>query len=204
MESSQSDGNASESGGGTADFGGLPEEDREVLRQVARDSILHGLSHGRPLAVKPGGYPPPLEAPGAVFVTLKTRGRLRGCIGSYVARRPLVEDVADNAFAAAFRDPRFPHLTESELEELTFHISLLTPPIPLEVRDRSELLAALRPGLDGLLMEDPPHRATFLPQVWESLPDPVDFVEELFRKGGLPRNHWAPTLRFSRYTVQEF
>jgi len=204
MESSQAGGNASESGGDTVEFGGLSQREREILRQVAQDSILHGLSHGRPLIVRPGSYPALLEEPGAVFVTLKTRGRLRGCIGSYVARRPLVEDVADNAFAAAFRDPRFPHITESDLDHLTVHISLLATPVPLEVRDRDELLAALRPGVDGLLMEDPPHRATFLPQVWESLPDPANFVEELFRKGGLPRHHWAPTLRFSRYTVQEF
>jgi AmmeMemoRadiSam system protein A len=138
-----------------------------------------------------------------VFVTLKRHGTLRGCIGSYQARRPLVEDVADNAFAAAFLDPRFRALEASEVEGLTLHISLLTPPVPLQVRDRPELLASLRPGVDGLLLEDLPHRATFLPQVWETLPDPTDFLEELFHKAGLPRHHWSPTLRFYRYTVRE-
>ncbi|MGW8264986.1 MAG: AmmeMemoRadiSam system protein A [Longimicrobiales bacterium] len=182
----------------------LGEREREILRQVALDSIRHGLTAGSPLPVTPGSYPAPLEEPGAVFVTLELRKRLRGCIGSYLARRPLVKDVAENAFAAAFRDPRFPPLAPEELQELEFHISLLTPPVPMEVESREELLAALRPGVDGLLLEDPPHRSTFLPQVWEALPDPKDFLDELLRKGGLRKGHWSPTLRVHRYTVQEF
>ena len=182
----------------------LGDRECEILRQVALDSIRHGLTEGRPLPVTPGSYPAPLEEPGAVFVTLELRGRLRGCIGSYLARRPLVKDVAENAFAAAFRDPRFSPLPPGELAELDLHISLLTPPVPVEVESREELLATLRPGVDGLLLEDPPHRSTFLPQVWEALPDPNDFLDELLRKGGLPRGHWSSTLRFHRYTVQEF
>jgi len=145
-----------------------------------------------------------LEEPGAVFVTLELNGHLRGCIGSYLARRPLVRDVAENAFAAAFRDPRFPPLSVDELPQLEFHISLLTRPVPLPVNSREELLATLRPGVDGLLLEDPPHRSTFLPQVWESLPDPGEFLDHLLLKGGLPRGYWSPSLRFLRYTVREF
>jgi AmmeMemoRadiSam system protein A len=182
----------------------LGDREREILRQVALDSIRHGLTDGRSLPVTPGSYPAPLEEPGAVFVTLELRGRLRGCIGSYLARRTLVKDVAENAYAAAFRDPRFPPLTPEELQELDLHISLLTPPVPLEARSREELLATLRPGVDGLLLEDPPHRSTFLPQVWEALPDPNDFLDELLLKGGLRKGHWSSTLRFHRYTVQEF
>ena len=182
----------------------LGEREQEILRQVARDSIQHGLSRDRPLPVTPGSYPAPLEEPGAVFVTLEREGRLRGCIGSYVARRPLVEDVAENAFAAAFLDPRFPPLSREETDGLDLHISLLTPPVPVEATTRRELLDTLRPGVDGLLLEDPPHRATFLPQVWEALPDPDEFLDQLFMKGGLPRGHWSPTLRFHRYTVLEF
>jgi AmmeMemoRadiSam system protein A len=195
--------------------GGVPEEppasvvtlgDREceILRQVALESIRHGFGGGSPLPVTPGSYPAPLEELGAVFVTLELRGRLRGCIGSYLARRPLVEDVAENAYAAAFRDPRFSPLDPEEMGDLDLHISLLTPPVPLEVGSREELLATLRPDVDGLLLEDPPHRATFLPQVWRALPDPGDFLDELLRKGGLRKGHWSPTLRFHRYTVQEF
>jgi len=182
----------------------LGDREREILRQVALDSIRHGLATGSPLPITPGSYPAPLEEPGAAFVTLELGKRLRGCIGSYLARRPLVRDVAENAFAAAFRDPRFPPLTPEELQGLDFQISLLTPPVLVEVESREELLAALRPGVDGLLLEDPPHRSIFLPQVWEALPDPDDFLDELLRKGGLRKGHWSPTLRFHRYTVQEF
>ncbi len=182
----------------------LGEREQEILRQVAMDSIRHGLSRDRPLPVGPGSYPAPLEEPGAVFVTLEREGRLRGCIGSYLARRPLVEDVAENAFAAAFLDPRFRPLSREEMDGLELHISLLTPPVPVEAANRGELLATLRPGVDGLLLEDPPHRATFLPQVWEALPDPEEFLDQLFTKGGLARGHWSPTLRFHRYTVLEF
>lgn len=203
MESSNSGPSAVNDGPSAGDPGDLEEQEREILRRVAWDSIRHGLSHGCPPGVPLGSYPAPLEERGAVFVTLKCHGRLRGCIGSYEARRPLIEDVSENAFAAAFLDPRFPALDVSEMDGLTMHISVLTPPAPLEVGDRSELLATLRPGVDGLLLEDPPHRATFLPQVWEALPSPDDFLDELFQKGGLPRNHWSPTLRFHRYTVRE-
>lgn len=183
---------------------GLSSADKETLRRVALDSIRMGLSHGRPLAVEPADFPPRLRAPGAVFVTLEKGGTLRGCIGSHLAERPLVEDVAKNAFAAAFRDPRFPALVEEELEDLEFHISLLTHPERLTVGGREELLTKLRPGLDGLLLEDPPRRSTFLPQVWDALPDPQDFLEELLLKGGFPRDHWSQTLQVSRYTVLEF
>lgn len=182
----------------------LGEPEIDILRRVALDSIRHGLRYGRPLAIPHGTYSGPLEEPGAVFVTLELNGHLRGCIGTYVARRPLVRDVAENAFAAAFRDPRFPPLSAHELPQLEFHISLLTPPVPLPVGSREELLATLRPGVDGLLLEDPPHRSTFLPQVWASLPDPGEFLDHLFQKGGLPRGYWSPTLRFQRYTVREF
>jgi AmmeMemoRadiSam system protein A len=191
-------------GAGSGVVVNLGEREQEILRQVAMGSIKHGFSHDRPLPVTPGSYPAPLEEPGAVFVTLERKGRLRGCIGSYQARRPLVEDVAENAFAAAFLDPRFRPLSPEELSGLDLHISLLTPPVPVQIESREELLAILHPGVDGLLLEDPPHRATFLPQVWDALPDPEEFLDQLFTKSGLPRGHWSPTLRFHRYTVLEF
>jgi AmmeMemoRadiSam system protein A len=144
-----------------------------------------------------------LRKPGAAFVTLDIRGRLRGCVGSLSASAPLVQDVARNAFAAAFQDYRFSPLTGEELPQLGLHISLLTPPLPFEVNTRDELIRTLRPGVDGLLLEDPPFRSTFLPQVWESLPDPEDFLSELFLKAGLPPDHWSPSLRFRRYRVEE-
>jgi AmmeMemoRadiSam system protein A len=182
----------------------LGPEDRKRLRDVAEASIQAGLETGRALDPDPGSYPQGLMAQGATFVTLELEGRLRGCVGSFEASRSLLEDVARNAFAAAFRDHRFSPLSRDELGRLDIHISLLTPLVPLAVESREELIRILRPGVDGLLMEDPPHRATFLPQVWEALPEPDDFLEELFRKAGLPPGHWSRSLTFSRYQVEGF
>lgn len=177
---------------------------QEVLRQIARDSITVGLEEGEPLAVQLEHYPGRLREPGAVFVTLERHGRLRGCIGSYTACRPLAEDVAENAFGAAFRDPRFPPLTSGDVDDLDLHISLLTPLEPLPVTSREDLLGKLIPGRDGLLLEVPPRRSTFLPQVWDSIPDPEAFLEQLLRKAGLPVDYWSPDLTFHRYRVVEF
>jgi len=171
---------------------------------VAWRSIDFGLEEGRPLELTAESYPPPLQEEGATFVTLEVGGRLRGCIGTYLPRRPLVMDVAENAFSAAFRDHRFPPVSESERKELELHISLLAPLAALDVESEGDLLRALRPGVDGLLLEDPPHRSTFLPQVWDSLPDPLEFLAQLKLKAGLPRDHWSPNVRFYRYTVEEF
>jgi uncharacterized protein len=178
-------------------------EDREALLRVARDSISHGLKHSRALKVQPAEHPPALQEPGATFVTLELGGVLRVCVGSLEPRRPLVVDVALNAFSAAFHDFRFPPLSPEELPDLELHVSVLRPPVPLEVGSRQELLRALRPGTDGLVLEDPPFRSTFLPQVWESLQDPEDFLRELLLKAGLPGDHWSPTVRFRRYGVEE-
>lgn len=182
----------------------LTDQNREILRQVAMDSVLHGLEDGRALSVSLESYPGPLREDGAVFVTLERGDRLRGCIGSYLPRRPLVEDVAENAFAAAFRDPRFPPLSREEVDGLDLHISLLTPLVLVTAESREDLLRIMRPGVDGILLEDPPHRSTFLPQVWDQLPDPSTFLDELFLKAGLSQRHWSQTLQIHRYTVEEF
>jgi AmmeMemoRadiSam system protein A len=148
-------------------------------------------------------YPPELRRPGASFVTIRdAAGGLRGCIGSLEARRPLVEDVAENAFSAAFGDSRFPALQVDELPDLELHVSILGPPEALAPRSRAELLAMLRPGRDGLILEDRGRRATFLPQVWESLSDADDFVGQLWRKAGLPEDHWSPHVRAWRYEAR--
>jgi AmmeMemoRadiSam system protein A len=162
------------------------------------------LDEGVPLDPDPEAFSPAVQKPGASFVTLKIHGELRGCVGSFEARLPLVQDVARNAYAAAFRDPRFPALSGGELSELDLHISLLSPLEPVPVEGRADLLRQIRPGLDGLLLEDHPHRSTFLPQVWESLPAPEDFLEELLLKAGLARDHWSDSIRFFRYQVEEF
>ncbi|ROR32895.1 AmmeMemoRadiSam system protein A [Inmirania thermothiophila] len=184
--------------------GRLGTRERDVLLGIAQASIRHGLERGTPLPVRAPDYEGALREPGASFVTLKRGGALRGCIGSLEARRPLVEDVAANAFAAAFEDPRFPPLAPEELEDLAVSVSVLTPPEPLPCASEEELIARLVPGEDGLIIADGAHRATFLPAVWESLPEPRDFLRELRRKAGLPPDHWSPRLRVWRYRTESF
>jgi AmmeMemoRadiSam system protein A len=182
----------------------LDAEQREILLTLARRSIAHGLEKGRALPVAVGDYPPALQARRAAFVTLHEQGRLRGCIGHLEAVQALVGDVAENAFAAAFRDPRFPPVTADELEALHIEISVLTPARPLEFSSEEDLLAKLEPGRDGLILQDGHARGTFLPTVWETLPNPAAFLRHLKAKAGLPPDHWSDTLRVSRYRTECF
>jgi MEMO1 family protein len=145
-----------------------------------------------------------LREPGASFVTLRKQGELRGCIGSLQAHRPLGVDVRENAVAAAFDDPRFAPLTCVEFTEVEVEISLLSVATPLQIASEAELHAHLRAGIDGVTLELGTRRGTFLPQVWDALPDPREFVRELKRKAGLPRDFWSAELRVSRYTVEKF
>ncbi|HHI93536.1 MAG TPA: AmmeMemoRadiSam system protein A [Gammaproteobacteria bacterium] len=183
---------------------GFREEEKILLRQVAKNAVEYKLQYGTPLNVDTTRYPRPLRERGASFVTLKKHGELRGCIGSLEARRPLVEDVAHNAHAAAFTDPRFPPVSLPELPELEFHLSVLTPATPMQFESEKDLLEQIRPGTDGLVLEDGPYRSTFLPAVWESLPDAPQFLQHLKLKAGLPKDHWSDTLKISRYTTESF
>lgn len=145
-----------------------------------------------------------LDQPAATFVTLTEGGALRGCIGSLEAQRSLSDDVRHNALAAAFRDPRFPPLTPAEFAGTRVEVSLLTPAEPIRFSTEDDLLSQLRPGEDGLILEWGHHRATFLPQVWEQLPDRRQFLMELRRKAGLPLDFWEPGLRVSRYRAMKW
>jgi AmmeMemoRadiSam system protein A len=182
----------------------LCEEEQLLLREVAKSAVEYGLEYGGHLPVETERYPRPLREPGASFVTLKIHGELRGCIGSLQAHRPLVEDVAHNAYAAAFSDPRFPALSEQEFPDLEFHISVLTSALPMSFRSEADLLNQLRPGIDGLVLEDGIYQGTFLPSVWESLPDAAQFLQHLKLKAGLPADYWSDTLKVSRYTSESF
>lgn len=182
----------------------LQAQHKQILLKVAADSIAHGLTRDRALEVAPADFPAQLQALRASFVTLTIDGVLRGCIGTLEARRPLVHDVADNAYAAAFRDPRFTPVRTLELERLQIHISILSPPEPLSFSSEDELLAQLTPGVDGLILEEGASHGTFLPSVWESLPDPRDFIVHLKRKAGLAPDYWSNTLRVKRYTTESF
>jgi len=180
----------------------MNKEQQHYLLDLAKKSILHGLQTGKPLAVDVAALPPELQAPAATFVTLHKQGELRGCIGMLQATRPLAEDIADNAFAAAFRDYRFPPLTADEFEQLDIHLSILTPPEPIAFRSEADLIAQLRPGVDGLIIEEGARRGTFLPSVWEQLPDARQFLRHLKQKAGLPADYWSDTVRVSRYQAE--
>jgi len=171
-----------------------------ALLRLARASI--GEKLGKPLPVD--ARHARLHEPGATFVTLTQQGQLRGCIGSLEAHRPLAQDVRENAQAAAFRDPRFSPLAVEEFEFTSVEVSLLTPAMPLAFSDEADFMAQLRPGLDGIVFQYGRHRSTFLPQVWESLPEPEQFMQQLKRKAGLPPNFWHETVSISRYEVTKW
>ncbi|ARJ67104.1 extradiol dioxygenase [Magnetospirillum sp. ME-1] len=173
-----------------------------ALTELAWASIRHGLDTGAP-AAPPSDRPGILARPGAVFVTLNRGGGLRGCIGSVIAWRPLAEDVVDNAFKSAFKDPRFPPLAPEELEGLSLSLSVLTPPVPMAFRDQEDMLEQLRPRIDGLIIEDGAKRALFLPSVWEQLPDKHQFLAHLKAKAGMPKDHWSPGFKASRFQAVE-
>ncbi|MBL1277729.1 MAG: AmmeMemoRadiSam system protein A [Ectothiorhodospiraceae bacterium] len=182
----------------------LCEEEHTLLRHLAKDAVEYGLAHAMLIPVEMARYPRPLRETGACFVTLNLRGELRGCIGTLSAYQPLVEDVAHNAYAASFSDPRFMPLTEKEFAGVEIHLSVLTPYTPMHFNSEADLLSQIRPGVDGLLLEDAYHRGTFLPAVWESLPEATQFLQHLKQKAGLPANYWSNTLKVSRYTSDSF
>ncbi|MGA7801785.1 MAG: AmmeMemoRadiSam system protein A [Gammaproteobacteria bacterium] len=182
----------------------LPGAERKSLLEVAIASIRHGLTDGRPLTPDPAHFPSPLAVPRATFVTLHADGELRGCIGALEAVRPLVQDVAYNAYAAAFEDPRFAPLRPGEVDRITVDISILGQAEPVSAASEADLIRQLRPGVDGLIIAEGAQRGTFLPSVWESLPQPREFVQYLKRKAGLPSDYWSNTLKIWRYTTESF
>jgi uncharacterized protein len=173
--------------------------DARVLLRLARQAIGEALGAVDPAT--PSDAEPWLREPGASFVTLRRDGRLRGCIGSVEACRPLGEDVRRNAVAAALRDPRFPPLVAMELETTAIEVSVLSPLEPLAATTEAAAIAALRPGVDGVLLECDGRRATFLPQVWSELAAPDEFLRQLRRKAALTAEDWSPGTRLWRFTV---
>ena len=182
----------------------LNQEDKSTLLKVTKDSIAYGLTQHQALPVKTTEYSKTLQQQGAAFVTLNLHNNLRGCIGTLEAYRPLIEDISENAYAAAFRDPRFEALSDSEFKDLDYHISVVKPAVDFPVLSEEDLLKQLRPTQDGLILEEGGHRATFLPAVWQSLPQAKDFLTHLKLKAGLPKNYWSDSLKFKRYEVEEF
>lgn len=184
----------------------------QMLLHLARAAI------GRELGFKSHNLPRIgwLEEPGATFVTLTLHGRMHGCIGSLKAQRPLIEDVCQNAVAAAFEDPRYPPLTKEEFADVVIDVALLSTPEEIHFSNEHDVLTQLHPGLDGVTLEYGtdgnmndstsirPNRATFLPHAWAELPDPHDYLAGLKNQAGLPKDYWSDEIRLSRFTIRKW
>ena len=182
-----------------ASDGELIERHRAEILRVAGASISNGLAEGKPPAVRIKTFARDLQAHRATFVTLKKKGRLRGCIGTITAHRSFVEDVVHNAYAAAFRDHRFTPLQADEAAEIALSVSLLGKPKAMSFADEKDFLGQLRPHLDGLIIQDGEKRAVFLPQVWADLPNPKIFLSHLKRKAGMDEDHWSDRFQAWRF-----
>lgn len=204
----------------------LNKEHQQRLLDLAKSSIQLGLQTGKPLKVNLADFPAELKEYRATFVTLQKHHQLRGCIGMLEAIRPLAEDIAENAFLAAFKDPRFPPLADDELGDLEIHLSILTPAEPILFMSEQDLISQLQPGIDGLILEEPViydtatkreqlppridglileksrRRGTFLPSVWEQLPEPEQFLRHLKQKAGLAPDYWSENIKIFRYRTE--
>ena len=183
----------------------LCEEDRVGLLRLAREALEKAVKREPMLPLDPSMLPPRFSEAGATFVTLTSKKNLRGCIGTLEAYQSLVEDVREHAVAAALHDYRFRPVQPEELPDIHIEISRLTPPVPLHYDKPGDLPAHLRPGIDGVVLKDGIRRATFLPQVWESLPDPEEFLAHLCYKMGASPDLWKhKKLEVLIYQVEEF
>lgn len=177
---------------------------QEILLKLARDSIQQGLKFSKPLPVDPLKFPKELCEKRASFVTLHLDQKLRGCIGVIEAIRPLVEDVACNAFSAAFHDNRFFPMTREEFPGLKIHVSVLSVPERLNISSEEDLLQTLRVGIDGLILKEGLRKATFLPSVWDQVQTKEEFLTHLKLKAGLQPDYWSDHLEIFRYTTESF
>jgi AmmeMemoRadiSam system protein A len=184
----------------------LTLKEQKILLRLARESVERAVKGEELPSLDLSALPPRLREEGSSFVTLTLHGKLRGCIGSLESYESLAEDVREHASGAALKDPRFSPVSEDELRGLEIEISRLTRPIPLEYRDANDLLFKLRPHIDGVILRaDPHHRATFLPQVWEKIPDPAEFLDNLCYKMGLEPDLWRRAhFEVLTYQVEEF
>jgi AmmeMemoRadiSam system protein B/AmmeMemoRadiSam system protein A len=174
----------------------------KTLLNLAKESIKYGLEKGKPPEVDVLRSPTILQQFGASFVTLEINGNLRGCIGSIIANRSLMEDIIDNAYNSAFKDPRFMPVSQAEFDKLSIAISILSLPQPMKFTSEENLLNQLRQDIDGLIIEDMGRRAVYLPSVWEVLPDKQEFLDTLRQKAGLSAKHWSATFKAYRFITE--
>ena len=184
----------------------LTLEEQKILLRLAREAMERGVKGDELPALDRGSLPPHLREEGSSFITLTVHGQLRGCIGSLDPYESLAEDVREHAVAAALNDPRFPPVREEELNGIQIEVSRLTRPIPLEYKDANDLLSKLHPFVDGVILRDASYRrATFLPQVWEKIPQPEEFLNNLCFKMGARHDLWrSKHLDVLTYQVEEF
>lgn len=183
----------------------LTLEERTTLLRLARQALELGVRGENVPALDESTLTPKLRENGASFVTLTVGGQLRGCIGALEPYQSLAEDVREHVVAAALEDPRFPAVSERELNAIQIEVSRLTHPVPLDYKEASDLLSKLRPHVDGVILRDSARRATFLPQVWEKITDPADFLSNLCYKMGLPPDTWHTRhLEVFTYQVEDF
>jgi AmmeMemoRadiSam system protein A len=183
----------------------LTDDEKKTLLRMAREAMEHGVRGEKVPPLQKESLTPPLLEQGASFVTLTVRGQLRGCIGALEAYQPLAEDVREHAVAAALEDPRFPPVTQDELNGINIEVSRLTRPVALEYTDAQDLLSKLRPNVDGVILKDGYRRATFLPQVWEKIPDRAEFLDNLCYKMGARDDLWRiKHIEVLVYQVEEF
>ncbi|WP_168204197.1 AmmeMemoRadiSam system protein A [Aliikangiella coralliicola] len=179
----------------------LTLKDKQVILSTARHAIQYGLTYKEVPILELGNYSSRLQQNTATFVTLKETNKLRGCVGTLTPYQPLIQDVAEHAFAAAFRDNRFPPVNHIEEPMLHISVSVLSPKEMMVVKDEKDLISQLEAGKDGIILQYQNHNATFLPAVWESLKDPKTFIKELKLKAGLAENFWSNEMKLSRYTT---
>jgi AmmeMemoRadiSam system protein A len=183
----------------------LTSEEKRTLLELARRTLELGVRGQELPRLEAASLTPHLKAEGASFVTLTVRGELRGCIGALEPYQPLANDVREHALAAALEDPRFPPVSPEELERIEIEISRLTAPKRVEYKDAGDLLDKLRPDIDGVVLRDGMRRATFLPQVWEKIPEKAAFLDNLCMKMGAPPGTWRSRhLEVLTYQVEEF
>jgi len=179
--------------------------ERSILLRLAREALVQGVVQGRLSKINIENLPDILKEKGASFVTLTRNGELRGCIGTLEPYLPLFEDVREHSVAAALQDYRFPNVQPNELDKIKIEISRLTIPQPLEYDLPTSLPKCLKPGIDGVVLRDGFHKATFLPQVWEKISDPEEFLDHLCMKMGVPPGYWRThKMRVEIYRVEEF
>ena len=177
------------------------QANQESLLRVAAQSIVTGFERGRPLRLRESRYPEELRQKGATFVNIYYNGALRGSAGSGEPKRSILEDIAENAYAAAFSDFRFIPLNEEEIKNAEITISILTRPSPVRFENEKDLLAKIKPHQDGLILRERSNKALFLPQVWETFSSPEEFLAYLKQKAGLPMDYWSPTVKVYRFDV---